>query len=138
MHRIRAGCILFGVGVMVILLIGTLTGIGSNVLAAIPNGSDKILHGCAHGILVVAVVYGFDIHTNAGKALVWTVSTAIGGLVEVMQMIFTTDRKPDVLDAFAAAVGSSVVWIVYPRQLCADESRCDLNDVETGLDGTET
>lgn len=78
-------------------------------------GCDKILHAVAYGGLTLFAGWALEgpspLKISSWCAIAAT-STALGGVLEVFQMAFTSSRTAELADFLADAVGAVVVLLV--------------------------
>jgi VanZ family protein len=90
-------------------------------LPAIPD-LDKFVHAIMYFTLMFALIIENRSQLVSVKSyiILATIPVFFGGLIEVLQSMFTTTRTGDILDFCANAAGiilSVVVWIVIKRFL---------------------
>ncbi len=108
--------------VVIYILLLTIASLVNNV--NIPNlGSsfdDKIYHTVAY-VLLTLLFYNFLLTKNVKNKIMWSATVAIvyGGLIEILQSLFTDSRISDVKDVLANSFGVifAVLIIALHRKL---------------------
>lgn len=78
-------------------------------------GWDKILHAVAYGCLTLFAGWALEGPPPLKKSIWFAIAAtaiALGGIMELFQMVFTSSRTAEFADFLADAVGSVVVLIV--------------------------
>jgi VanZ family protein len=103
----RVGFWAWGVSIAVVITLSVLPGPVAASIA--PSGLwDKLAHGGAY--FVLALLPGLLYGTTGKRVLAAAAMIALGGLLEIAQMV-TPERGVELADAMANAAGAVLGWI---------------------------
>lgn len=105
---------------MFVVFIVSMVDLSTNQSSIFPN-SDKVVHFLVYGIMTIFFLSRLQLEKNISEVLAITIAivaaTIFGGLMEILQGLYTAGRTASMGDFIANALGAVVASVAYRKWL---------------------